>query len=253
MLWFYLLPSSYLSQCCLLGTLRLCQALSLPCLLIYPSVLNLFLDEPNIPFIITPNPPIEFFVQPSDIFDASLRLPFSEQVEDEQVEDKLSNFEPGSPTLAPLEDLAQYIPPRHLTRVWFIFAHLLDYHCYIAFVTLHKSHTYCKASIDPLWQIAMKEELNALSKNHTWDLVTLPPWKSVVSCKWIYKTKTWSDSSIKCYKTCPLAKGFTQEYEIDYEETFCHTLNPKESKAWERHLKSTCRYLFSPFLTVQSK
>ena len=179
-----------------MGTLRLCQAFSLPCLLIYPYVLNLFLDEPNIPFIIAHNPPIEFFVQPSDIFDASLRLPSSEQVEDEQVEDKLSNFEPGSPILAPLEDLAQYIPPHHLTRVRFIFAHLLDYHCYTTLVTLHKSHTYCKASSDPLWQIVIKEELNALSKNHTWDLVTLSPQKSMVSCKWIYKTKTRSDGSI---------------------------------------------------------
>ena len=115
---------------------------------------------------------------------------------DEQVEDKLSNFEPGSPTLAPLEDLAQYIPPHHLTRVRFIFAHLLDYHCYITLVTLYKSHTYCKASSDPLWQIVIKEELNALSKNHTWDLVTLSPQKSMVSCKWIYKTKTRSDGSI---------------------------------------------------------
>ena len=185
-----------------------------------PFVLNLLLDKPNIPSIIAPNPPIEFVVQPSNIFYASPRSPSNEQVEDEQVKDKLPNFEPRSLTLAPLEDLAQYIPPRHLTQVRFIFAHLLNYHCYTALVTLHKSHTYCKASTNPLWQIAMKKELNALSKNHTWDLVTLSLRKSVVSCKWIYKTKTRFDGSTKCYKACPLAKGFTQEYEIDYEMTF---------------------------------
>ena len=39
-------------------------------------------------------------------------------------------------------------------------------------------------------------------------------------CKWIYKIKTGSDGSIKRYKTCLVAKGFTQEYEINYEETF---------------------------------
>ena len=66
----------------------------------------------------------------------------------------------------------------------------------------------------------MKEELDALSKNHTWDLVTLPSRKSVVGCKWIYKIKTHSDGSIEHYKTCLVAKGFTQEYVIDYEETF---------------------------------
>ena len=66
----------------------------------------------------------------------------------------------------------------------------------------------------------MKDELDALYKNHTWDLVTLLPRKSVIGCKWIYKIKTCSDRSIKRYKTRLVAKGFTEEYGIDYEETF---------------------------------
>ena len=106
-------------------------------------------------------------------------------MEDEQVEDELPNPNPELGSLAPAlpEDLAQDIPPRHSTRVRSIPAHLLDYHCYTALATLHEPYTYREASTDPLWQIAMKEELDALSKNHTWDLVTLPPKKSVVGCK----------------------------------------------------------------------
>ena len=80
-----------------------------------------------------------------------------------------TNYPPelGSPAPVPPEDHAQDIPPRHSTRVRSIPAHLLDYHCYTALATLHKPHTYCEASTDPLWQITMKEELDALSKNHT--------------------------------------------------------------------------------------
>ena len=106
-------------------------------------------------------------------------------MEDEQVEDELLNPNPklGSPAPTHLEDLAQNIPPRHSTRIRSFSTHLLNYHCYTALTTLHEPHTYRKASTNPLWQIAMKEELDALSKNHTWDLMTLPPRKFVVGCK----------------------------------------------------------------------
>ena len=42
------------------------------------SVLDLFLDEPHIPSIVTHDHPMDFFVQPPDIFDAFPRSPFDE-------------------------------------------------------------------------------------------------------------------------------------------------------------------------------
>ena len=66
----------------------------------------------------------------------------------------------------------------------------------------------------------MANELDTLHKTHTWDMTTLPPSKSAVGCKWVYKIKTWTDGSVECYKARLVARGFTQEYGIDYEETF---------------------------------
>jgi hypothetical protein len=40
----------------------------------------------------------------------------------------------------------------------------------------------------------------------TWDLVPLPPSKSVVGCRWVYKIKTNSDGFIERYKARLVAK-----------------------------------------------
>ncbi|GKV10110.1 hypothetical protein SLEP1_g21521 [Rubroshorea leprosula] len=72
----------------------------------------------------------------------------------------------------------------------------------------------------------MQDELQALDKTRTWDLVDLLAGKPSVDCKWLYKIKTRSDGFVERYKACLVAKGFTQEYGIDYEETFAPIARP---------------------------
>ena len=110
--------------------------------------------------------------------------------------------------------------PRRSDRVRAPPAHLHDYHCFSILATHHEPHSYREASVDPLWQKAIFDELDALSKTHTWDLVDLPPRKFAVGCKWVFKTKTCADGSVERYKARLVVKGFAQKYGIDYEETF---------------------------------
>jgi hypothetical protein len=90
---------------------------------------------------------------------------------------------PESPAPAPLEDPAPATTLRRSSRVTSLPSHLRDFHCYTALATLHEPHSYREAFSNRLWQAAMTEELDALSRTRTWDLVDLPPEKSVVGCK----------------------------------------------------------------------
>ena len=137
--------------------------------------------------------------------------------------------EPPAPIIDVPYDTAPAVDPagpsnshalRRSHRVTTLPSHLRGFHCFSALAYLQEPQSFREASFNPLWQQAMKEELDALHKTGTWDLVDLHPGKSAIGCKWIYKIKTRSDDTVDRYKARLVAKGFTQEYRIDYEETF---------------------------------
>jgi len=71
----------------------------------------------------------------------------------------------------------------------------------------------------------MDSEYASLLKQHNF-LVPIPTGKNVVSCKWVYKTKRDSDGAIARYKVRLAAKGFLQQYGLDYDETFSPIVKP---------------------------
>lgn len=71
------------------------------------------------------------------------------------------------------------------------------------------------------WLKAMKEEMDSLKKNMTWELVEQHKSHKWVGCKWIYKRKEGSTEGDGVrYKARLEAKGFTQREDIDYTEVF---------------------------------
>jgi hypothetical protein len=79
---------------------------------------------------------------------------------------------------------------------------------------------FAQASEDKHWVNAMKEELNQIEKNETWELVPRPKDKNVIGTKWVFRNKLDEDGQIVRNKARLVCKGYAQVEGIDFEETF---------------------------------
>jgi hypothetical protein len=70
------------------------------------------------------------------------------------------------------------------------------------------------------WRLAIESKMNSIRANRTWHLVELPHNQKALSCKWVFRLKQVSDSSGPKYKARIVAKGFRQEYGVDFDEDF---------------------------------
>ncbi|GKC26453.1 retrotransposon protein, putative, ty1-copia subclass [Tanacetum coccineum] len=88
---------------------------------------------------------------------------------------------------------------------------------------LNEPTSYKAAMLDSesnKWIDAMNAEIQSMMDNMVWVLVDLPPGYKTVGSKWLFKKKTDKDGIVHVYKACLVAKGYTQLYGVDYEETF---------------------------------
>lgn len=114
----------------------------------------------------------------------------------------------------------------------------------MAVTTIDDPRTYNQAIKHDCWKAAMQAEIKALQENNTWEVTELPPGKTPIGCKWVFKTKLKADGTIERCKARLVAKGFTQQFGVDYLETFSPVarittirvfLSIAASKAWHIH------------------
>ncbi|KAK2998211.1 hypothetical protein RJ639_023475 [Escallonia herrerae] len=117
-----------------------------------------------------------------------------------------------------------------------------------------ESSCYEAAKGIPEWEAAMLEETNALLRNDTWELVPKPKDIEPVTCKWVYKVKKKADGTVNRFKARLVARGFSQHYGLDYEETFSPIAKMvtvrtiislaayKGWKLWQLHVKNAFLY-----------
>ena len=70
------------------------------------------------------------------------------------------------------------------------------------------------------WERAIHEELQAHSKNKTWEIVSLPKGRKPIGFIWVFKIKYPEDENMRRHKARLCAKGCSQHADIDYGEIF---------------------------------
>nr|GEX49786.1 retrovirus-related Pol polyprotein from transposon TNT 1-94 [Tanacetum cinerariifolium] len=74
------------------------------------------------------------------------------------------------------------------------------------------------------WKEAMQEEIEALHKNKTWELVPLPGGRKPIGNKWVYKIKKNDDDQVERYRERLVVKGYAQKEGIEFNKIFSHVV-----------------------------
>ncbi|KAK8933850.1 hypothetical protein KSP39_PZI015291 [Platanthera zijinensis] len=110
---------------------------------------------------------------------------------------------------------------------------LTEVYQYASFVsTKEEPENYLAAATNDNWVKAMKEEMQMIKKNNTWELVPKPKNKKVVNLKWVYKIKQNEQGEVVKYKARIVAKGFTQLPGVDYTETYAPVVRMETMRAF---------------------
>ena len=74
------------------------------------------------------------------------------------------------------------------------------------------------------WKAAADCEYQSLMENKTWELVELPTNRKTIGSKWVFKVKYGKHGEVDRFKGRLVAKGYSQKYGVDYDETFSPVL-----------------------------
>ena len=77
------------------------------------------------------------------------------------------------------------------------------------------------------WMNAIRDELRAHDKNNTWSVVKRNASMNVIDSKWVFVKKKDENGVVKRYKARVVARGFYQQYGIDYKDTFAPVIKLK--------------------------
>ena len=129
---------------------------------------------------------------------------------DVQISPKAVQEEPGTPALRRSSKIPKLIQRYSPSLHYLLLSDSGEPECYDQAMQVEDSVK---------WESAMKDEMDSLMSNQTWELAELPPGKKALHNKWVYRIKEEHDGN-KRYKARLVVKGFQQKEGVDYNEIF---------------------------------
>jgi hypothetical protein len=80
--------------------------------------------------------------------------------------------------------------------------------------------SFVEAERHAAWRAAMQLKMDAVEKNHTWELAELPRGHSMITLKWVFKLKRDEAGAIVKHKARLVARSFMLREGIDFDNTF---------------------------------
>jgi hypothetical protein len=77
------------------------------------------------------------------------------------------------------------------------------------------------------WLDAIEDELRAHRNNNTWSVIRRDTSINVIDTKWVFTRKRDENGVVKRFKARVVAKGYNQQYGVDYKETFAPVIKMK--------------------------
>ncbi|XP_078439273.1 uncharacterized protein LOC144709570 [Wolffia australiana] len=87
-------------------------------------------------------------------------------------------------------------------------------------VSAEEPVTFAEACREEAWRLAMIEEMKAIDRNSTWELVAPPEGCRPIGLEWIFIIKKNAAGEALRHKARQVVKGYSQKAGIDYDEVF---------------------------------
>ncbi|GJX38920.1 ribonuclease H-like domain-containing protein [Tanacetum coccineum] len=107
--------------------------------------------------------------------------------------------------------------------------------------------------LDHSWIESMQDELNQFKHLDVWELVPLPEGRHAIKIKWLCKNKTDAENMIIRNKSRLVAKGYSQQEGIDFEDSFASVARLEAVRIFSNRFAKLMKDNFEMSMTGEMK